>query len=141
MGLKTAIRRLCKFLPKSPELAAALALDAASEQGKEQNLNLNDVIEGNYAPVVDEETGEISEPKVEQTTQSKPASAAKASAAKAEAEPNAKLKAIFEQMAATTTTEALDEIYVRAEGELDGTELEALMREYRKCKNHIGSLI
>lgn len=150
MGLKTAIRRLCKFLPKSPELAAALALDAASEQGKEQNLNLNDVIEGNYAPVVDEETGEITEPDVAQATQAKVAEkpaepakaktapAAKADAAKAEDAPNPKLKVIFDQMAAAKTIEALDEIYIRAEGELDGTELEALMREYRKCKSQDG---
>ena len=150
MGLKTAIRRLCKFLPKSPELAAALALDAASEQGKEQNLNLNDVIEGNYAPVVDEETGEITEPDGAKATQAKVAEkpaepakaktapAAKADAAKAEDAPNPKLKVIFDQMAAAKTIEALDEIYIRAEGELDGTELEALMREYRKCKSQDG---
>ena len=150
MGLKTAIRRLCKFLPKSPELAAALALDAASEQGKEQNLNLNDVIEGNYAPVVDEETGEITEPDGAKATQAKVAEksaepakaktapAAKADAAKAEDAPNPKLKVIFDLMAAAKTIEALDEIYIRAEGELDGTELEALMREYRKCKSQDG---
>jgi len=62
MGLKTVIRRLCKFLPKSPELATALALDAVSEQGKAQNLTLNDVIEGTYAPVtIDEEPGQVIE--------------------------------------------------------------------------------
>jgi hypothetical protein len=35
----------------------------------------------------------------------------------------------------------LDEIYVRAEGDLDESELEALMREYRTCKAAIGRLI
>lgn len=33
MGRKTAIRRLCNLLPKSPELAAALALDSANDRG------------------------------------------------------------------------------------------------------------
>lgn len=55
MGLKTVIRRLCKFLPKSPELAVALAMDTINEQGRTQNLTLNEVIDGSYAPVVDEE--------------------------------------------------------------------------------------
>jgi recombination protein RecT len=34
MGLKTAIRRLCNLLPKSPELAMALAMDDLNERGK-----------------------------------------------------------------------------------------------------------
>lgn len=33
MGRKTAIRRLCNTLPKSPELAAALAIDNAHDRG------------------------------------------------------------------------------------------------------------
>lgn len=41
MGLKTAIRRLCKWLPKSPELATALALDDSAGR---QNLNVKDVV-------------------------------------------------------------------------------------------------
>ncbi|GLW61700.1 hypothetical protein Hthe01_20490 [Hydrogenophilus thermoluteolus] len=61
MGLKTVIRRLCKYLPKSPELAMALALDTASELGKPQNLDLNDAINGTYAPVVEEEEVEVIE--------------------------------------------------------------------------------
>ena len=56
-------------------------------------------------------------------------------------EPSARLKAIYEQMAKATSTDVLDEIYVRAEGDLDGPELEALMREYRTCKAAIGRLI
>lgn len=55
MGLKTAIGRICKFLPKWPEMAAALALDAAADLGKDQNLNLNEVIEGNYTPIIDDD--------------------------------------------------------------------------------------
>jgi recombination protein RecT len=158
MGLKTAIRRLCKFLPKSPELASALALDAAAEQGKAQNLNLTDVIEGNYAPIIDEETGEIADAKSEAGKQSKPvvdqAEVVGASGKKVKTDgatpigtepssavPSAKLQAIYDLMATAKTTEALDEIYVRAEGDLEGAELEALMREYRKCKTTIERLI
>jgi len=141
MGLKTCIRRLCKFLPKSPELATALALDAVSEQGKAQNLNLSDVIEGNYAPVViDEETGEVLE-------EAKDGGAAKQSPVQAvpkkdvpaaqAAGPatNAKLIAGIKAMEGAKTIEALDEAYIRAEAELlDGADLEALAREYRRIK-------
>jgi recombination protein RecT len=63
MGLKTVIRRLCKFLPKSTELATALALDNLAEKGQ-QNMELDSVLEGEYVPVpVEEETtdkGEVS---------------------------------------------------------------------------------
>jgi len=158
MGLKTAIRRLCKFLPKSPELASALALDAAAEQGKAQNLNLTDVIEGNYAPVIDDETGEITDAKGDTGKQSKPSvdqvEVVGGSGKKVKtdgvtpigtepsvASPSTSLQAIYDQMASAKSMEALDEIYVRAEGSLEGSELEALMREYRKCKANVESLI
>ncbi|ANA34776.1 hypothetical protein [Ralstonia mannitolilytica] len=170
MGLKTAIRRLCKFLPKSPELATALALDAASEQGKAQNLNLNDVIEGNYAPVViDEETGEVLDADEKVGTKPDP-TAQKPKETKAEiiggvkatqvkanegvpafvvdpaeqgdvAKPNAKLATAINAMEKAATNEALDEIYIRLEADFEGTDLEALMREYRRIKVDIGSLI
>lgn len=142
MGLKTAIRRLCKFLPKSPELATALALDAVSEQGKAQNLNLNDVIDGTYAPVViDEETGEVLEESAKPTPVAaeakKDAPAAQAAAPTA----NGKLTAAIKAMEGAKTIEALDEVYIRAEVELEGADLEALMREYRRIKANIDSLI
>lgn len=170
MGLKTVIRRLCKFLPKSPELATALAMDAASEQGKAQNLNLNDVIEGNYAPVViDEETGEVLD--ADEKVGAKPdPTAQKPKETKAEimggvkatqvkvnegvtafvvdpaeqgdvAKPNAKLATAIKAMEKATTNEALDEIYIRLEADFEGTDLEALMREYRRIKANISSLI
>jgi recombination protein RecT len=158
MGLKTAIRRLCKFLPKSPELASALALDAAAEQGKAQNLNLTDVIEGNYAPIIDDETGEITDAKNDSGKQAKPSvdqvevvgvsgkkvksdGATPISTETTVGTPSATLQSIYDQMASAKTMDALDEIYVRAEGGLDGAELEALMREYRKCKSTVESLI
>ncbi|MCA9229660.1 MAG: recombinase RecT [Planctomycetales bacterium] len=158
MGLKTAIRRLCKFLPKSPELASALALDAAAEQGTAQNLNLTDVIEGNYAPIIDDETGEITDAKIDSGKQAKPSvdqvevvggsgkkvktdGATPIGTEPSAVSPSTTLQAIYDQMASAKSVEALDEIYVRAEGGLEGTELEALMREYRKCKANVESLI
>jgi len=157
MGLKTVIRRLCKFLPKSPELATALALDAVSEQGKAQNLNLKEVIDGTYAPVViDEETGEIldadekagakadpSAQKPKDEGAAKPAPVAKDAPAAKAAGPstNAKLATAIKAMEKATTIEALDEIYIRVEDDFDGADLEALMTEYRRIKADIGSLI
>jgi recombination protein RecT len=119
------------------------------------------VIEGNYAPIIDDETGEIADAKPvtsRDARQSRPGSdpvgVADATGKKVKAdgvsavasdpsdqEPSARLKAIYEQMAKATSTDVLDEIYVRAEGDLDGSELEALMREYRTCKAAIGRLI
>jgi recombination protein RecT len=173
MGLKTVIRRLSKFLPKSPELATALALDAVAENGKGQNLNLQEVIEGNYAPVIDEETGEVAEEpaKIEEKAEIKvdqpTAKAAenvevevlglKAKKVKGEgittfvidpskqaanASPNnAKIAAAIKAMEKATTKEALDEIYIRLEADCDGADLETLMREYRRIKSQIDSLI
>lgn len=71
MGNKTAIRRLCKMLPKSPELAQALALEETHDRGKAQNIDMGGVLDGSYAPSayddgdvidVDAETGEIKQP-------------------------------------------------------------------------------
>lgn len=68
MANKTAIRRLCKTLPKSPELAQALALEDTHNAGRAQNIDLKDALDGSYvAPSggdvidVDQETGEVKE--------------------------------------------------------------------------------
>ncbi|UZR29037.1 recombinase RecT [Methylococcus mesophilus] len=71
MWRKTAIRRICKYLPKSAELATAVALDDAAAQGG-QSLSVDDAIDGTWTPAeasdtpvvrsvetVDTETGEI----------------------------------------------------------------------------------
>ncbi|WP_126448368.1 recombinase RecT [Sulfuricystis multivorans] len=163
MGLKTVIRRLCKFLPKSPELATALALDAVAENGKAQNLDVKEVVEGTYAPIIDEDNGEIIEDKQEASPDAQgekspetQISGLKATTVKQDdtltividprkqgkqAKPNAKLTAAIETMEKATTNEALDEIYIRLEADFEGTDLEALMREYRRIKADIGSLI
>lgn len=47
MMRKTLIRRICKYLPKSPELATALAIDAADGR---QALNVDDAVAGVFVP-------------------------------------------------------------------------------------------
>lgn len=66
MSLKTAIRRLCKTLPKSPELAQALALEDTHNSGRAQNIDLKDALDGSFVAQgegdvidVDQETGEV----------------------------------------------------------------------------------
>lgn len=55
MCRKTVVRRLFKWLPKSVELATALTLDDNSD--RDQHLNIEQAIEGDFIPV-DEPTGE-----------------------------------------------------------------------------------
>uniref|UniRef100_E6QW64 Recombination and repair protein Rac prophage (Modular protein) n=1 Tax=mine drainage metagenome TaxID=410659 RepID=E6QW64_9ZZZZ len=168
MGLKTAIRRLCKYLPKSPELATALVID---DQAGRQKFILDDVINGSYTPVVDEETGEIlgqdgngevtdvaSQSKAPETviiggltaTETKAGEGVTAFVMDPSRQPQQpmtkieKLDKVVAAMRAANTLEVLDEIYVRAEGSLDDAQLEVAMREYRKCKDAMdeqGSLI
>ncbi len=142
MGLKTAIRRLCKFLPKSPELAAALALDAASEQGKNQNIDLSQAIIGEYVPVqddeqVDKETGEIL-PETQGQAQR-----ATAPQAAQEVSPQARSKTRLDNailvLESATSVESLDEVYIRLESDFFDNELEHLAQEYRRVKQMIES--
>lgn len=69
MARKTVLRRITKFLPKSVELATAIALDETASMNRAQNLNIDDAIEGTWSPVeqlehegppegMDPETGE-----------------------------------------------------------------------------------
>jgi recombination protein RecT len=137
MGLKTVIRRICKFLPKSPELATALAMDEKAHAGQGQNLNLNDVIDGSYAPVdVVDEAVEIKE-KVPVKTESQMQSVKEPSKLE-------KLDKVVAALKSASTVEALDEVYIRAEVDLEDAELEVALREYRQCKDAIteqGSLV
>lgn len=53
MWRKTVLRRICKYLPKSPEIATALSLDDAAAQGR-QAITVQDAIEGTWqAPVLE----------------------------------------------------------------------------------------
>lgn len=57
MARKTLIRRICKYLPKSPDLALAMALDAAGSAGA-QTLTVDEAISGTFVPpVIDNDTG------------------------------------------------------------------------------------
>lgn len=79
MARKTLLRRICKFLPKSNELATALALDDAANRGI-QGLNLDDAMTGNYIPpadVIDAETGEIADPQQVDAVRQGPAAQAR----------------------------------------------------------------
>lgn len=51
MWRKTLLRRICKYLPRSPELATAIALDEAPKQ----SLSVDDAINGTWAPVAEDE--------------------------------------------------------------------------------------
>lgn len=66
MWRKTVLRRISKFLPKSVELAQAVALDHAAHAGRSQDLNIDDAIEGTWTPVdaiTDESENEATESK------------------------------------------------------------------------------
>lgn len=51
MGRKTVIRRLAKYLPLSIEFQTAAALDGMADAGKDQNLDANTIIDGEFAVV------------------------------------------------------------------------------------------
>jgi recombination protein RecT len=161
MGLKTAIRRLCKWLPKSPELATALSLD---DNAGRQHLNVDDAAAGVFTPVVDQETGEVVEvsgsslsiqqqwdkydevlatygkkeaenfmPKVPRPSSNSASSVEKVSTA---AELGIVDK-VVEAMKKTSSIEALDEVYMHAEGILNDSEIESILGKYRQCKEAI----
>ena len=141
MGLKTAIRRLCKYLPKSPELATALALD---ESAGRQTLSVDDAINGTFTPMVDEETGEIGEGNDGDNAGNNqpPAAKEKPVVEKPVAKPvattqSSRLDKVVAAMQAANTSDALNEVYIRAEADLPDAELEFALIEYRKCNDAI----
>lgn len=148
MGLKTVIRRLIKFLPKSPELATAMALDTVADNGKDQGMKLDDVIEGTFVPL-DDGDGNNDNGQTNATATSNGISEAEgvstphaSSKSNASGKTNASpLEKAISDLEAATTVDALDEIYVRAEASFDGADLETLLRKYRACKDKIGKLI
>ncbi|MDP2762202.1 MAG: recombinase RecT [Sideroxyarcus sp.] len=131
MGLKTAIRRLCKWLPKSPELATALALD---DNAGRQSLNVDDAAAGVFSPVVDEETGEVMEVSDGGKAGNSRKPAPEATQSATELGITAK---VVEALEKAQTVEALDEVYLHAEGILSDSELESILGDYRNCKEAI----
>lgn len=162
MGLKTAIRRLCKWLPKSPELATALSLD---DNAGRQHLNVDDAAAGVFTPVVDQETGEVVEvsggslsiqqqwdkydevlatygkKEAENFMPKEPRPASKATEAKAEAASKTAAQElvgkVVDALKKAETVEGLDEVYLHAESILSDSELESILVEYRSCKEAI----
>ncbi|MEQ1526444.1 MAG: recombinase RecT [Gallionella sp.] len=135
MGLKTAIRRICKYLPKSPELATALALD---DNAGRQNLTVDDAINGTFSPAVDVETGEVVQvpDSASAGNSHTPAAGASAEAASA-SEAHAIVGKVVLALQKAETIGALDEVYLHAEGILSDAELESILGDYRKCKEAI----
>lgn len=61
MARKTLIRRVCKYLPKSPDLAMAMALDDAAGRGL-QALSVDDAIGNAFVPpAIDVDSSEVPE--------------------------------------------------------------------------------
>ena len=90
-------------------------------------------------PIIDEETGEITQP----TTESgdKGSKSDKAESPKG-AEPQASGKLLQDTLAIigrAATTDELDEVYIRAEGSFEGTELEQVLRAYRSRKSALAN--
>ena len=121
MGLKTVIRRLCKLLPKSPELAMALAMDELHERGVTQNLGIADAIDGSWAPIIDHEPGDLGAEGQGSGDQNR--------------EPARKpLGDLLASIGQALSVEALDEVYAQAEDFVAGEDLEPLLRAYRSRK-------
>jgi len=81
MARKTALRRICKYLPKSPDLATALVLDDSAYRGQQQ-ITVQDAISNTFVPppyiaADDDPTGEVDPPAAP------PAAAAEAPTARA----------------------------------------------------------
>lgn len=59
MWRKTMIRRITKRLPKSPEIVTALELQRLAEEGRNQKLNLEDAIKGEYTVLPEDDSEQI----------------------------------------------------------------------------------
>lgn len=60
MGRKTAVRRLCKYLPRTPELAKATALDEQAERGDTQDFG--HIIDADYEMLAPDDAEPQAEP-------------------------------------------------------------------------------
>lgn len=124
MGLKTVIRRLCNLLPKSPELALALAMDEMNERGETQNIGIAEAINGSWAPVIDDEPGEPGSDGQGQNGNDSTHGR----------EVGGKLGAMLATIGNAATIGELDEVFLRAEETFEGNELEQLLIAYRRRK-------
>jgi len=123
MGLKTAIRRLCNLLPKSPELAMALAMDELNERGKTQNIGMAEAIDGSWAPVIDDESTDA---------KAKETGAGDQKSGREGGKPP--LDLLLTSISQAASVDDLDERYAKAEDAADDGDLEQLLRAYRSRK-------
>ena len=123
MGLKTAIRRLCNLLPKSPELAMALAMDELNERGKTQNIGIAEAIDGSWAPIIDDES---SDAKARETRAGDQKSGREGG--------KPPLDVLLTSISQAAYVDELDERYAKAEDAADDGDLEQLLRAYRSRK-------
>lgn len=75
MWRKAALKRLCKYLPKSQEMARAIALDNAAESGAVQLIELEQgavPVDENLLPQAETAGEEVQEPKDEEVNKEKP---------------------------------------------------------------------
>lgn len=126
MAKKTVIRRLFKMLPVSIELATAINLDEKAEMGVDQGL------------VIDAGTGEILTPPPSDAPHGSASVDIPGEDPRGSASPSL-LNTYIAQMEGATSSAALDELYVRAEGDLSASELEQLLRAYRAKKAKLNS--
>ncbi len=157
MGKKTAIRALCKMLPKSAELSAAMALSDVADRGHSQNISLKEAADGSYeAPAtVDEETGEIigeapaqpvkqpaarteppqAQPQTPQPKDDQPEPQAEQPRAKVQPKQPREdvLTKVIEKMKEASTEDDLNEAYIRAETQVNGVDREIIEKEYDEC--------
>ena len=125
MGLKTVIRRLCNLLPKSPELAMALAMDELNERGETQNIGITEAIDGSWAPIIEDESGD------QGSSGQGPGDKDSGRSRDGFGKP---LDDMLTSLGKAASVDELDEMYVRAEGSFEGGELEQLLRAYRSRK-------
>lgn len=131
MGLKTAIRRLCKYLPKSSELVTALALDAVANKGKDQKLDLANAVEGSFF-TLDEDVEDVA-PAAESENE-------KITAIDKTKSPEGydpALRTAVTAMGKSSSLKALEEVYEKLKSDFTGEKLEILKREYLRIKENL----
>jgi len=116
-------------LPKSPELALALAMDEMHERGETHNIGIADAINGSWAPVIDDEPGEQdADVQGQDNIVSTPVR-----------EVGGKLGATLATIGNAASVGELDEVFLRAEDSFEGNELEQLLIAYRRRKDALNN--
>jgi hypothetical protein len=88
-----------------------------------------EAIEGSWAPIIDDETGEV----IHRQSRAQRALSPERSAS------GKLLQDTLASIGKAVSTDELDEVYVRAEGSFEGAELEQLLRAYRSRKTALAN--